>query len=155
VGFRQTVCAGCCRSLPCRRPGKAKKKNGKRKKFFIHVNVISDLFKKKFLAYLQEAYDAGELKFVGKTAALESPEAFKKLKAKLYAKKWVTYCKAPFGGPEQVLAYLAGYTHRVAISNHRLIKIEDGKVFFKWRDYRACPAAGQGWKNKGDAPGGV
>jgi hypothetical protein len=76
------------------------------------------------------------LKFVGKTAALESPEAFKELKAKLYAKKWVTYCKAPFGGPEQVLSYLAGYTHRVAISNHRLIKVEDGKVFFKWRDYR-------------------
>jgi hypothetical protein len=136
-------------------PRKAKKKNGKRKKFFVHVNVISDLFKKKFLAYLQQAYDGGELKFVGKIAALESPEAFKELKAKLYAKKWVTYCKAPFGGPEQVLAYLAGYTHRVAISNHRLIKIEDGKVFFKWRDYRACPAAGQGWKNKGDAPGGV
>jgi len=117
-------------------PKKAKKKNGKRKKFFIHVNVISDLFKKKFLAYLQRAYDRGELKFVGKTAALESPDAFKKLKAELYAKKWVTYCKAPFGGPEQVLGYLACYTHRVAISNHRLIKIEDGKVFFKWRDYR-------------------
>lgn len=116
-------------------PKKAKK-NGKRKKFFIHVNVISDLFKKKFLAYLQEAYDDDELKFVGKTAALESPEAFKELKARLYAKKWVTYCKAPFGGPEQVLNYLAGYTHRVAISNHRLIKIEEGKVVFKWRDYR-------------------
>ena len=117
-------------------PKKAKKKNGRRRKFFIHVNVISDLFKKKFLAYLQGAYDAGELKFVGKTAALESPEAFKKLLAALYAKKWVTYCKAPFGGPAQVLAYLAGYTHRVAISNHRLIKIEDAKVIFKWRDYR-------------------
>lgn len=117
-------------------PKKAKKKNGKRKKFFIHVNVISDLFKKKFLAYLREAYDDGELKFVGKTATLESPEAFKELKAKLYAKKWVTYCKPPFGGPEQVLNYLAGYTHRVAISNHRLIKIEEGKVIFKWRDYR-------------------
>jgi hypothetical protein len=117
-------------------PKKAIKKNGKRRKFFVHVNVISDLFKKKFLAYLQEAYDHGELKFVGKIAAFESPEAFKKLKAGLYAKKWVTYCKAPFGGPKQVLSYLAGYTHRVAISNHRLIKIEDGRVFFKWRDYR-------------------
>lgn len=117
-------------------PKKAKKKNGRRRKFFIHVNVISDLFKKKFLAYLQEAYDGGELKFVGKTAALQSSETFKELKAKLYAKKWVTYCKAPFGGPAQVLSYLAGYTHRVAISNHRLIKIEGDKVFFKWRDYR-------------------
>jgi hypothetical protein len=120
----------------CVFPKKALKKKGKRKKFFIHVNVISDLFKKKFLAYLQEAYDNGELKFVGKTAALESPEAFKKLKAELYAKKWVTYCKAPFGGPEQVLKYLARYTHRVAISNRRLLKLEDGKVYFKWRDYR-------------------
>lgn len=117
-------------------PKKALKKKGKRKKFFIHVNVISELFKKKFLAYLQEAYDGGELKFAGKTAALESPDAFKKLKAELYAKKWVTYCKAPFGGPEQVLKYLARYTHRVAISNRRLLKVEDGKVYFKWRDYR-------------------
>jgi len=117
-------------------PKKALKKKGKRKKFFIHVNVISDLFKKKFLAYLQEAYNNGELKFVGKTAVLASPEVFKKLKAELYVKKWVTYCKTPFGGPEQVLKYLARYTHRVAISNHRLLKVEDGKVYFKWRDYR-------------------
>lgn len=119
-------------------PKKAKKKNGRGRKFFIHVNIISALFKKKFLAYLQEAYDGGELKFVGKTVppAAGSPEAFKQLKAALYAKKWVTYCKAPFGGPAQVLSYLAGYTHRVAISNHRLIKIEEEKVVFKWRDYR-------------------
>lgn len=120
-------------------PKKAVTKNGpavRKKKFFVHVNVISDLFKKKFLAYLQEAYDDGELKFVGKTAVLQSPEAFKKLKAGLYVKKWVTYCKAPFGGPAQVLGYLAGYTHRVAISNHRLLKLQDGKVYFKWHDYR-------------------
>lgn len=117
-------------------PKKAKKKNGRRRKFFIHVNVISDLFKKKFLAYLLEAYEAGELKFVGKIAALESSGAFKKFKADLYAKKWVTYCKAPFGGPQQVLSYLARYTHRVAISNDRLVSINDGAVTFRWRDYR-------------------
>ena len=117
-------------------PKKALKKKGKRKNFFIHVNVISDLFKKKFLAYLQEAYECGELKFVGKTKALGSPHAFQQLVDELYAKKWVTYCKAPFGGPEQVLKYLARYTHRVAISNRRLLKLEDGKVHFKWRDYR-------------------
>jgi hypothetical protein len=115
---------------------KALKKKGKRKKFFIHVNVISDLFKKKFLAYLKEAYRAGELEFVGKTEALGSPGTFQKLIDALYAKKWVTYCKTPFGGPEQVLKYLARYTHRVAISNRRLLKLEDGKVYFKWRDYR-------------------
>ncbi len=117
-------------------PKKALKKKGKRKKFFIHVNVISDLFKKKFLAYLKEAYRAGELTFVGKTKALGSTHAFQQLVDELYAKKWVTYCKAPFGGPEQVLKYLARYTHRVAISNRRLLKVEDGKVYFKWRDYR-------------------
>jgi hypothetical protein len=117
-------------------PKKAKKKNGRRRKFFVHVNVISDLFKKKFLAYLQEADDAGELKFVGKTAALESPGAFRKFKADLYAKKWVTYCKAPFGGPHQVLSYLARYTHRVAISNDRLVSMKNGVVTFRWRDYR-------------------
>ena len=117
-------------------PKKAKTKKGKRRKFFIHVNVISDLFKKKFLAYLKAAYRAGELQFIGKIAAWDSPHAFQQLLDKLYAKKWVTYCKAPFGGPEQVLSYLARYTHRVAISNHRLIKVEEERVFFKWRDYR-------------------
>ncbi|MCG3154402.1 MAG: IS91 family transposase ISAzo26 [bacterium] len=117
-------------------PKKAKKKNGRRRKFFVHVNVISDLFKKKFLAYLQGAYDAGGLKFVGKTAALKSPGAFKKFKTGLYAKNWVTYCKAPFGGPRQVLSYLARYTHRVAISNDRLVSLNDGVVTFRWRDYR-------------------
>lgn len=117
-------------------PKKALKKKDKHKKFFIHVNVISDLFKKKFLAYLKAAYRAGELKFIGKTNGLGSPQAFQQVLDKLYAKKWVTYCKAPFGGPEQVLKYLARYTHQVAISNRRLLKLEDGKVYFKWRDYR-------------------
>ena len=117
-------------------PKKALKRKGKRKKFFIHVNVISDLFKKKFLAYLKAAYQAGELKFIGTTHRLESPGAFQELVDTLYAKKWVTYCKAPFGGPEQVLKYLARYTHRVAISNRRLLKLEEGEVYFKWRDYR-------------------
>ena len=118
------------------RPKKATSQKGKGKKFFIHVNVISDLFKKKFLAYLKQAYCAGELQFVGTIAAMGTARAFEQLLDRMYAKKWVSYCKAPFGGPEQVLRYLARYTHRVAISNHRLIKIEDGQVHFKWRDYR-------------------
>lgn len=117
-------------------PKKAIKKKGKRKKFFIHVNVISVLFKKRFLAYLRQAYRAGELKFVGRIEALGYADAFAQLMNRLYAKKWVTYCKAPFGGSEQVLGYLARYTHRVAISNHRLIKVDDGRVYFEWRDYR-------------------
>lgn len=112
------------------------KKTTRKKKFFVHVNVISELFKKKFLFYLKKAYEAGELKFVGKSEALGSRQAFKKFLNNLYDTRWVTYCKAPFGGPEQVLKYLSNYTHRVAISNNRIVKLEDGKVTFRWRDYR-------------------
>ena len=106
------------------------------KDFFIHVNVISDLFKKKFLAYLKQRYQTGEFKWVGRIRYLKEKAAFHQLLTQLYAKKWVTYCKKPFGGPEQVLRYLGRYTHRVAISNHRIVNIADGKVTFKWRDYR-------------------
>ncbi len=81
---------------------------------------------KKFLHYLNKAYEKGELNFEGKIAYLQDPAEFKKLKDKLYAKRWVTFCKPPFGGPEEVLEYLGRYTHRVAISNQRLIKLEDG-----------------------------
>lgn len=103
--------------------------------FFIHVNVISDLFKKKFLFYLKKAYRQGGLEFVGEIEKLRSQEAFEKLLNKLYKVKWHIYCKKPFGGPRQVLEYLGRYTHRVAISNNRIIKVEDGKVTFRWRDY--------------------
>ncbi len=112
------------------------KKSKKKKKFFVHKNIISDLFKKKFLHYLNKAYEKGELNFEGKIAYLQDPAEFKKLKDKLYAKRWVTFCKQPFGGPEEVLEYLGRYTHRVAISNQRLIKLEDGRVHIKWKDYR-------------------
>lgn len=112
------------------------KKSKKRKKFFVHVNVISNLFKKKFLHYLNQAYEKGALKLEGEVAYLQDPAEFNELKNKLYSKKWVTFCKQPFGGPEQVLEYLSRYTHRVAISNHRLIKVEDGRVYFKWKNYR-------------------
>jgi len=107
-----------------------------KKDFFIHVNLISDLFKKKFLYYLKQAYQNGELKFVGEIEALGLPKAFQSLLNQLYAVKWVTYCKRPFGGPRKVLEYLGRYVHRVAISNYRIQKLEDGKVTFKWRDYR-------------------
>ena len=112
------------------------KKSKKKKKFFVHKNIISDLFKKKFLHYLNKAYEKGELNFEGKIAYLQDPAEFKKLKDKLYAKRWVTFCKPPFGGPEEVLEYLGRYTHRVAISNQRLVKLEDGRVHIKWKDYR-------------------
>ena len=104
--------------------------------FFIHVNIISDLFKKKFLSYFRKAYKNGELIFTESIEEFSSPEEFLILMNKLYKKKWITYCKRPFGGPEQVLEYLGRYTHRVAISNSRIKRMEDGKVVFEWKDYR-------------------
>jgi hypothetical protein len=114
---------------------KPKKMTSKRN-FFVHVNVLSALFRGKFLAYLKQAYLKGKLKLVGRTAYLEDRVAFRKLLDELYKIKWVTYCKEPFGGPEQVLRYLGRYTHRVAISNERLVKLQDGRVTFRWHDYR-------------------
>ena len=111
------------------------KKSKKRKKFFVHVNIMSDLFKKKFLHYLNLAYQKGKLKLAGPVAYLQEPGAFNKLKNELYGKKWVTFCKQPFGGPQQVLEYLSRYSHRVAISNHRLIKVANGRVYFEWKNY--------------------
>lgn len=107
-----------------------------RKNFFIPVHVLSRVFRGKFLEQLKKAYHAKRLKCVGKVASLESRENFQKLLDRLYSKEWIVYAKQPFGGPEQVLAYLGRYTHRVAISNHRLVGISNGKVSFQWRDYR-------------------
>ncbi|MCD4692497.1 MAG: IS91 family transposase [Calditrichales bacterium] len=112
------------------------KKSKKNKKFFIHVNIISDLFKKIFLSYLKKAYKKGELIFEGKISYLIDPSEFNGFISKLYNKKWITYCKRPFGGPKQVLGYLGRYTHRVAISNNRLKRIEKGRVYFDYKDYR-------------------
>ncbi|MCP4270123.1 MAG: IS91 family transposase, partial [Candidatus Brocadiaceae bacterium] len=110
------------------------KKHRKGKGFFVHVNVISELFKKKFLSYFDTAYKAGELKFVGKTEYLNDNQAYKKFKDELYKTTWVSYCKKPFGGPEQVLEYLGRYTHRVAISCNRIVKAKNGKITFSYRD---------------------
>jgi hypothetical protein len=112
------------------------KKSKKRKKFFVHVNIISNLFKKKFLHYLNKAYEKGELELKGRVAHLKEPAGFKKFKNQLYAKTWVTYCKKAFGGPEEVIEYLGRYIHRVAISNDRLLKVENGRVYFKWKNYK-------------------
>lgn len=103
--------------------------------FFVHVNVLSDLFKKKFMAYLKETYDRGDLKRK-ELPYFKSKADYRQFKNDLYKKKWVTYCKQPFSGAESVLEYLGRYIYRVAISNRRLIKLEDGKVLFRWRDYR-------------------
>ncbi|MFZ2141548.1 MAG: IS91 family transposase, partial [Xanthobacteraceae bacterium] len=107
-----------------------------RPRFFLAVPVLSELFRGLFLHKLRAAYQAGELQFFGKHAGLIDPQAFAAYLRPLYSKKWVVYCKRPFGGPKEVLRYLARYTHRVAISNRRLLSLDDKGVTFKWKDYR-------------------
>jgi hypothetical protein len=103
---------------------------------FLPVKVLSRLFRRLFLEQLKAAFDAGKLAFFSDFAALAEPAGFTRYLAPLRKANWVVYAKRPFGGPEQVLAYLGRYTHRVAIANSRLIGIEDGGVSFRWKDYR-------------------
>ena len=107
-----------------------------RKKFFIPVKVLSRKFRGKFLAFLKEAYQDGDLKFYGKLESLSGKTKFQALIDALYQKEWVVYCKKPFKSPWYVLRYLGRYTHRVAISNQRLVNLHDGQVTFSWRDYK-------------------
>jgi hypothetical protein len=107
-----------------------------RPRFFLAVEVLSALFRGLFLHKLRAAYAAGELQFFGKHAGLIDPQAFAAYLRPLYNKEWVVYCKRPFGGPKEVLRYLARYTHRVAISNRRLLACNEKGVTFKWKDYR-------------------
>ena len=104
--------------------------------FFLPVRVLSRLFRRLFLQELKNAFDAGKLRFFGDLAGLADQEAFTIRLDQLRRIDWVVYAKAPFGGPEQVLAYLGRYTHRVAIANSRLISLSDGRVHFTWKDYR-------------------
>ncbi len=106
-----------------------------RPNWFLPVPVLSQVFRGKYLAALRAAFQAGQLQFAGSTLPLASPAAWGTSIRALYQKDWVVYAKEPFGGPEQVLKYLTGYTHRVALSNHRLVKLEDGHVTFTWKDY--------------------
>src|SRR5229473_1275134 len=107
-----------------------------RPSFFLPVRVLSRLFRRLFLDKLVAAHQAGELQFFGSHAALTDAQAFAAYLAPLRNGEWVVYSKRPFGGPKQVLRYLARYTHRVAISNRRLIALDDNGVTFKWKDYR-------------------
>jgi hypothetical protein len=104
--------------------------------FLVHVNVLRRLFRGKMLGLLTEAHADGRLQFFGKLEPLADKKTFKRFLAPLRRIDWVVYCKDPFGGPEQVLRYLSRYTHRVAISNRRLIAADDGGVSFRWKDYR-------------------
>jgi Putative transposase/Transposase zinc-binding domain len=107
-----------------------------RPSFFLPVRVLSRLFRRLFLQKLAAAHAAGELQFFGNHAELAHAKAFAAYLAPLRNSKWVVYSKRPFGGPEEVLRYLARYTHRVAISNRRLIACDEKGVTFKWKDYR-------------------
>ena len=107
-----------------------------RPSFFLPVQVLSRLFRGLFLAKLRAAHRAGRLKFFGVHAHLDDARAFKAYLAPLRKIEWVVYAKRPFGGPQAVLAYLSRYTHRVAISNRRLISADETGVTFRWKDYR-------------------
>jgi hypothetical protein len=104
--------------------------------FFLPVRVLSRLFRRLFLTQLRQAFDAGNLQFFNNLATLQDPDAFARYLAPVAHAEWIVYSKAPFGGPQRVLDYLGRYTHRVAISNNRLIDFADGRVAFAWKDYR-------------------
>jgi len=104
--------------------------------FFLPVRVLSRLFRGLFLHYLEKAFATGELKFFSAQWHLREPAAFRRHLAPVRGTEWVVYAKRPFAGPQQVLDYVGRYTHRIAISNSRLLSIDDGKVRFRWKDYR-------------------
>jgi hypothetical protein len=99
------------------------------------VRVLSRLFRAKFLAYLKAAFRDGKLGFYGELKLLGEKRNFIEWLTRVAGTEWVVYAKPPFGGPRQVLKYLARYTHRVAISNQRLITLDDGRVTFRWKNY--------------------
>ena len=104
--------------------------------FFLHVRVLSRLFRRLFLDGLRDLHRAGQLVFFGDLAELANAETFTAWLAPFRKSEWVVYAKPPFGGPEAVLTYLSRYTHRVAISNHRLVSADAETVAFRWKDYR-------------------
>jgi putative transposase/transposase-like zinc-binding protein len=102
--------------------------------FFLPVKVLGRVFRGKFVAALKNAFREGRIDFHGRLAPLAEPRTFASWLRILFRQDWVVYSKPPFGGPEHVLRYLGAYTHRVAISNHRLVALADGNVTFRWRD---------------------
>jgi len=107
-----------------------------REGFLLSVDVLSCLFRRLFLQSLEAAFRGGKLEFHGELSSLSSVPAFKALLGACRAQKWAVYAKPPFGGPDKVLDYLGRYTHRIAISNHRLLDIKQGDVTFTWKDYK-------------------
>jgi hypothetical protein len=106
-------------------------------RFFLPVRVLSRVFRGKFTAALKQLLIQGKLQFHGSLQELTRPERFRQFLRQLFTKEWVVYAKPPFGGAEHVLHYLARYTHRVAISNHRIVSFQEDRVSFRWKDYAA------------------
>jgi hypothetical protein len=104
--------------------------------FFLPVRVLSRRFRRLFLEALEKAHADGQLGFFGELETLRDPQAFARYLAPMRAIDWVVYAKPPFGGPQRVLEYLGRYTHRVAISNQRLLELQEDQVSFRWKDYR-------------------
>ncbi len=104
--------------------------------FFVPVRVLSRVFRGKFVAGLKKLFRKNKLRFFGACERLSDPKEFAAFTRTLFRDEWVVYAKRPFGGPEHVLHYLARYTHRVAISNHRLLNVTDTEVSFRWKDYK-------------------
>jgi hypothetical protein len=117
------------RWIPCKRSRRRKKL------FFLPVGILSDVFRGKFIEFIKRAFSSGQLAFHGKLAFLAQPAAFEHCLNMSVRKDWGVYAKRPFGGPQQVLKYLARYTHRVAISNQRLVDLRNGRIRFRYKDY--------------------
>lgn len=107
---------------------------GSSRRFFLPIKVLGRVFRGKFVASLKTAFHSGDLHFHGNLQHLAEPRAFRAWLRTLFRQDWVVYAKRPFGGPEHALRYLSAYTHRVAISNQRLVALNDGQVTFRWRD---------------------
>ena len=126
--------------IHCVIPGGALRPDGRwkktRKRFFLPVAVLSKRFKGKFLRQLKKAFAAGKLHFSGSLKSLSCQNAFRVFLKPVLTTNWVVYCKPSFSGPKQVFTYLGRYTHRIAISNSRLVSFQNGIVRFRWKDYR-------------------
>lgn len=105
-------------------------------KFFVPVKVLSKVFRGKFMSYLKDNYKKDELSFYGELEEYKNINKFKILINKLYSTNWYSYVKRPFNNADAIIEYLARYTHKIAITNSRIVKVEDGKVFFKYKDYK-------------------
>jgi hypothetical protein len=108
---------------------------GSSNRFFLPIGALSRVFRGKFTAGLKQLFRQNKLQFHGSLQNLAEPRSFRGLLRQLFRENWVVYAKPPFGGPEHVLHYLARYTHRVAISNHRLVAFQNDRVSFRWKDY--------------------